>query len=157
MPGDLSCCRAANGECLQHVLTLFISDFCIMQTADRESSVSHLTYAVSYLPPPSPPSEVWYSIENSVVRGKKKRGRKTNLGKQITYPLFSDLQNLGEIGWMEEPLPMLPADLPELLNLGRTTGATLHMDELVLSNLPNVADTNRLCSNTRKACPTCLF
>lgn len=60
--------------------------------------------------------------------------------------------------WVDERAPAAsPADLPELLSLGRVMGATSHVDELFLNNLSNVVDTNRLCSNTKKACLTCLF
>lgn len=55
---------------------------------------------------------------------------------------------------MKELLELWPADLPELLSLGRITGATLHMDELFWNNLSNAADTNRLSSNTREPYPS---
>lgn len=80
-----------------------------------------------------------------------KQGR-TGSDKQITHLLLSDLQYLGKIGWMKQPL--VPADLP---SLGPITGVTLRMDELFWNNLSNAADTNRLSSNTREARPRCLF
>lgn len=70
---------------------------------------------------------------------------------KLHYLLLSDLQHLGKIGWREEPLP---ADLRELLGLGRAIGATSHTDELFWNNLSNAADTNRLPSNAREAWPT---
>lgn len=72
MPGDLSCWRASNGECLQCVLSFFISDFCIMQIANREGSVSHLSYAASIFS--FFPLKVWcpmWKLSNSVVRENK--------------------------------------------------------------------------------------
>lgn len=84
-----------------------------MQIAERGGSVLPFKlHSIDILSP-----EVWYAVWK--LASYTKQGRRTGSDKQTTYPLLSDLQHLKKIGWMKEPLAPLPADLPELLSLGR--------------------------------------
>lgn len=128
-------------------LTLFISDFCIMQIAEQGGSA--LPFKLCSIDILS--LKVWSAVWK--LASCTKQGRRTGSDKHITHLLPSNLQHLWKIGWMKEPqqISLSSSALAELW------GPTSHMDELFLNNLSDVVDTNRLCSNTKKACLTCLF